>query len=231
MDNSFVVQSIDPNSTCSRRSPAETMQLSDALTQIDQIRGQVDRARVYRGYRSIPVGLSALFAVAAAGLQAWLLNDPLAQLEVYVAIWGGAALLSLIAAGSEIVVRYTRSASDGERARTRAAVGQFLPCLLCGGLLTLAMLLTGQEAAWLLPALWSILFSMGIFSSLRVLPPGFASVAMFYLLCGVANVLFAQGAAALAPWTMAIPFGAGQLWTAGLLYWHLERKTDRRHAP
>lgn len=202
------------------------MQLNDALAQIGEIRHQVERARVYRGYRSVPVGFSAVLAVLTAGFQAWTLDDPLADLGLYVGIWAGAALISLIAAGSEITVRYTRSTSDGDRARTRAALGQFLPCLLCGGLLTLTIVVAGQDAAWLLPGLWAILFSLGIFSSLSVLPPGFSSVAIFYLLCGVANVMFAQGAHALSPWAMAVPFGLGQLWTAALLYWRLERRSE-----
>jgi hypothetical protein len=33
----------------------------------------------------------------------------------------------------------------------------------------------------------------------------------------------AQGPAALSPWAMGVPFGLGQLFAAGVLYWTLER--------
>jgi hypothetical protein len=199
------------------------MQLNDALSQIAEIRALVERARVYRGYRSIPVALSGLLAVAAAIAQSWLLESPLNRPGLYVSLWVSAALLSVAAAGGEIITRYRRTLSETERARTRQAAGQFAPCLLAGGLLTAAILMAARESIPLLPGIWCVLFSLGIFASLRVLPRGIGLVAAFYLLCGLADVTFAQGAQALAPWTMAVPFGVGQLWAAGILYWKLER--------
>ena len=42
--------------------------------------------------------------------------------------------------------------------------------------------------------------------------------------------LFARGDQALAPWAMAFPFGVGQMLSAAVLYWTLER-TDGRPQP
>ncbi len=201
------------------------MQLNDALTQIAEIRSQVERARVYRGYRSVPVAISGVLAVGAGVVQLSLVESPLSELRVYVSIWVSAAVLSVAAAGGEIATRYRRTVSETERARTRQAVGQFAPCLLAGGLLTGVMLATTHESAWLLPGLWCILFSLGVFASLRVLPRGVGAVAIFYLLCGLVNVLIARGEHALAAWTMSVPFGVGQFWAAGILYWKLERNS------
>ena len=201
------------------------MQLNDALTQIAEIRSQVERAQVYRGYRSVPVAISGLLAAGAGLLQLWLVESPLSELELYIPIWVSAAVLSIAAAGGEIATRYRRTVSETERARTRQAIGQFAPCLLAGGLLTAVMLISAEESAWLLPGIWCVLFSLGIFASLRVLPRGVGQVALFYLLCGLANVLIARGEHALAPWAMAVPFGVGQLWAAGILYWKLERNS------
>lgn len=199
------------------------MQLNDALTQIAEIRAQVERARVYRGYRSVPVAVSGLLALAAGLAQVWLIDAPLNHPGLYVALWVGAAGLSVVAAGGEIITRYRRTESATERARTRQAVGQFAPCLLAGGLLTAAIVTSADRYVPLLPGIWCVLFSLGVFASLRVLPKGVGMVAAFYLLCGLANVLLAQGEQALAPWTMAAPFGIGQLWAAGILYRELER--------
>ncbi len=199
------------------------MHLSEALTQIGEIRSQVERAGVYRGYRAAPVAASGLIAWTAGAAQWWLIADPLRDIAVYLCIWVSAAVLCLVAAGGEILFRYRRTDSETERARTRQAVGQFAPCLLAGGLLTAVVLLAAAEATWLLPGLWSVLFSLGIFASLRVAPRGMERVAFFYLFWGLAAVVWAQGPYALSPWVMAVPFGCGQLLTAAILYWELER--------
>jgi hypothetical protein len=199
------------------------MQLSEALSQIGEIRSQVERAGVYRGYRAAPVAASGLIAWGAGAAQWWLISDPLDNIGVYLCIWVCAAVLSLVASGGEILFRYRRTESETGRARTRQAVGQFAPCLLAGGLLTVVVLLAAADATWLLPGLWSVFFSLGIFASLRVLPRGMVRVGFFYLLWGLAAVVWAQGPYALSPWVMAVPFGCGQLLAAAILYWELER--------
>lgn len=199
------------------------MQLSEALSQIGEIRSQVERAGVYRGYRAAPVAVSGLIAWVAGAVQWSLIDDPLREIGLYLCIWVSAAVLCLIAAGGEILYRYRRTDSETDRARTRQAVGQFAPCLVAGGLLTAVVLLAAADATWLLPALWSVLFSLGIFASLRVLPRGLVRVAFFYLFWGLGEVIWAQGPEALSPWAMAIPFGCGQLCVAAILYWELER--------
>ena len=199
------------------------MQLSEALTQIGEIRSQMERAGVYRGYRAAPVAASGLIAWAAGAAQWWLIADPLREIGAYLCLWVSAAVLCLAASGGEIVLRYRRTNSETERARTRQAAGQFAPCLLAGGLLTAVVLLAAAEATWLLPGLWSVLFSLGIFASLRVLPRGMFRVALFYLVWGLGAVVWAQGPNALSPWAMAVPFGCGQLCAAAILYWELER--------
>ena len=88
------------------------MQLNDALTQIAEIRSQVERTRVYRGYRSVPVAISGVLAVGAAAVQNWFVRTPLDQIHLYVAIWFCAAVLSVLAAGGEIATRYRRTASE-----------------------------------------------------------------------------------------------------------------------
>lgn len=199
------------------------MQLSEALSQIGEIRSHVERAGVFRGYRSVPTAVSGLIAWGAGAVQWALVEEPLREIGIYLAIWILAAVLCLLAAGWEVLGRYRRTASEMERARTRQAVGQFVPCLVAGGLVTAVVLFSAPTAVWLLPGLWSVFFSLGIFASLRVLPRGMAQVALFYLVWGLAALAWAQGAYALAPWVMAVPFGCGQLWAAAVLYWRLER--------
>jgi hypothetical protein len=106
---------------------------------------------------------------------------------------------------------------------TWLAVGQFLPCLVAGALVTVVLVITGPDTLWILPGVWQILFSLGIFASYRLLPRATFGVAVFYLASGVICLAVARGGAALSPWVMGAPFGVGQLYAAAVLYWTLER--------
>jgi hypothetical protein len=138
-------------------------------------------------------------------------------------LWLGAAVVSAVAAGLEMALRCWRSTNSLSRDLTWLAVEQFLPCLAAGGLLTFVLAAFAQDSLWLLPGLWQILFSLGIFASYRLLPRATFGVAVFYMAAGVGNLALAQGDLALSPWFMGIPFAIGQLYAAGVLYWTLER--------
>jgi hypothetical protein len=198
------------------------MELREALTQISEIRRQVARTEVFRGYRSMPVACSGLLAGVAAGLQTIWIPDPLQNVPAYLTLWLGAALVSALAAGLEMT-RYWASASAIRKEITWLAMEQFLPCLVAGALVTGVIAFAAPEVVWMLPGLWQVLFSLGIFASYRLLPRATFGVALFYLLTGLVCLAVAQGDAALSPWAMGLPFGAGQLYAAAVLYWTLER--------
>jgi hypothetical protein len=193
------------------------------MTQISEIRRQLARTEIFRGFRSMPIAFSGLLALAAAGFQSVCLVDPQENIPAYLTLWLGAAVLSAMAAGIEIAYRYWNGPSSVSRDLTCLAVEQFLPCLLAGGLVTLVLALFAPENLWLLPGLWQILFSLGIFATYRLLPRPTLGVAMFYMVSGVLSLILARGEWALSPWAMGIPFGLGQLYAAGVLYWTLER--------
>ena len=81
------------------------MELREALTQITEIRLQLARTEVFRGYRAMPVAFSGIVAVVAAFIQAVTLGDPILQIGPYLVLWIGAAVISGLAAGLEMVVR------------------------------------------------------------------------------------------------------------------------------
>jgi hypothetical protein len=109
------------------------------------------------------------------------------------------------------------------RRTTLFAVEQFLPSLVAGGLLTLIMVDRARESVWMLPGLWALLFSLGIFASCRLLPRAVALAGAWYLTAAVLALVWGNGQAALSPWIMGIAFGGGQLLTAVILYITLER--------
>ena len=81
------------------------MELRDALTQITEIRLQLARTEVFRGYRAMPVAFSGGVAVLAALIQAATIPDPPSRVGPYLALWIGAAVVSGLAAGLEMMVR------------------------------------------------------------------------------------------------------------------------------
>jgi hypothetical protein len=199
------------------------MELRDALSQIAEIRLQMARTELFRGYRAVPVAFSGLLALFAGGVQATWIPDPQEQIAPYLTLWVGAAVISAFAAGFEMLLRARAQGSSLNIEITCLAVGQFLPCLIAGALVTVILLITSPDTLWILPGLWQILFSLGIFASYRLLPRPTFGVAVFYLASGVVCLALARGGAALSPWAMGVPFGVGQLYAAAVLYWTLER--------
>ncbi len=115
----------------------------------------------------------------------------------------------------------------GERTHfeiTRLAIEQFLPSVAAGVLLTAVVVryMPGQLA--LLPGLWQMLFALGIFASARLLPRAIFAVGAFYITSAVLVLIWARDGSSLAPWSMGVPFAAGQLAAAAILYWTLERR-------
>jgi hypothetical protein len=202
------------------------MELREALAQIAAIRQQVARTEVFRGYRALPVALSGVLALVTAALQTAGPSHGTQDPFVYFTTWIGVAVVSAGSTGWEMVWRLRRSSSALERERSIQAVGQFLPCLIAGALLLFVLARFAPESLWLLPGLWALFFGLGIFASWRFLPPAILWVGGFYLAAGLVCLAIAGGEAALSPWAMGLPFGAGQLLTASVLYWNLERTDE-----
>ncbi len=124
---------------------------------------------------------------------------------------------------AELIWRAHIAGPGLSRQMTQLAVEQFLPCVVVGALLTFCIARAAPQVGWMLPGLWSLLFGLGVFASCRLLPRPTAWVGLYYLTCGCGCLWLGQGANAFSPWQMAISFGGGQLLTAGILYWTLER--------
>jgi len=197
------------------------MELREALTQISEIRQRVAQTEVFRGYRAVPVAFSGVLALATAVMQATFLPQPESSPIVYLALWIGAAAASVLATGLEIFLHHRHARSSLAKQLTWLALRQFAPCLLAGGLVMFAVLTYAPDMLWMLPGLWAMLFSLGIFASYRLLPRPTFWVAVFYMIAG--TMLLTLREAALSPWAMGLPFGAGQFFAAAVLYWTLER--------
>jgi hypothetical protein len=199
------------------------MELREALSHIAEIRARAAVAERFRGYRAVPIATTGVLAVAAAVVQPVLVPDPAADLPGYLTLWLTTAVIAASAAGSGLVMRLHYATDPVGRELTRLAVGQFAPCLAAGALVTVALARHAPEMGRLLPGLWQVLFSLGVFASCQLLPRPIAAVGVFYLVAGAYNLSLTAGPGAFSPWAMGLPFAVGQLATAGVLYWHLER--------
>jgi hypothetical protein len=202
------------------------MELRDALTQITEIRLHLARTEVFRGYRAMPVAFSGGVALLAALIQGVTISEPAGQIGSYLSLWIGAAVVSGLAAGLEMMIRARNAATPVTRELTWLAIEQFCPCLVAGALVTVVLVRAAPESLWMLPGLWQIFYGLGIFASCRLLPRPTFWVAIFYLGTGLTVLALARDGASLAPWTMGLPFGMGQLLAAAVLYRTLERDHD-----
>jgi hypothetical protein len=203
------------------------MELREALDQISEIRERMARGQVFRGYRSATTGFTALLAVLTSAAQAKWVPRPWHDVDDYLWLWCGAATLSLLVVGLEMAIRAVRSGSALHRQMTLLAVDQFVPSLVAGALVTYAIGKFAGDTVWIMPGLWAVMFSLGVFASRRFLPGGVGIVAGYYMLAGLVCLIIGRHGATLWPWTMAVVFGVGQLLAALILWWTLERNHGR----
>lgn len=172
----------------------------------------------------MPAAISAPLAFAAGAIQAALIAEPIVHLGQFVALWMAVAAVSLTIGTGHVWLRDRRAANVDRRCAgllhretTQLTVGQFFPCLVAGGLLTVVVVRFAPQLAWMLPGLWAILFSMGLFASWRLLPSGILGVAIYFLASGLCALAWSGGQNSLSPWTMPLLFGVGQSLTAIVL--------------
>jgi hypothetical protein len=190
--------------------------LDRALADITAIRSQLARGTEFRGYGPVTVASTALLALLAAALQALYLPDPAATPLAYLALWVGMAAVAAILTAAEMIARTRRVHGGLADEMLYAAVEQFIPASVAGTLLTVVIYRTAPQSLWMLPGLWQIIFSLGVFASCRSLPRGMFAVGVWYLAAGLAAL--AIGSGAYSPLAMAVPFGIGQLLMAFMLY-------------
>ena len=144
--------------------------LYKALAEIDVIRGHMARAVEFRGYGPATIAVTGVLALLAAAVQSHWLKNPGRDTEAYLAIWVAAAAVSVFIIAIETVTRTRRVHSGLAREMIYSALGQFLPPIVAGLLLTVVVTRYAPQNLWMLPGLWQVLFSMGVFASCRFLP-------------------------------------------------------------
>lgn len=191
--------------------------LERALADITAIRSQMARGTQFRGYGPVTVAATGLLALLAATLQALYLPDPAATPLAYLALWAGMAAVAVILTAAEMVARTRREHGGLADEMLHQAAEQYIPAGVAGTLITVVIYRYAPASLPLLPGLWQIVFSLGVFASCRSLPRGMFAVGVWYLAAGL-STLALSGDAPFSPLEMALPFGAGQFLMAFVLY-------------
>jgi hypothetical protein len=191
--------------------------LDRALTEISLIHEQLTRDTEFRGYGPLTIAATGLLAFAVAAAQAIWITDPATAGYRSLSLWIATAAVSLGAIVLEAINRSRREHGSLALPMLQTALEQFLPAIVAGGLLTIALQSVAPQTLWMMPGLWQIIFSLGVFASCRYLPRPMFVVGLWYLICGLLCLVFAAPSQLFSPWSMGIPFGVGQLLVAGFL--------------
>ena len=191
--------------------------LNDALAEISAIRTEIARGTEFRGYGPASVATSGLIALGVAAFQIHWVRGSNHDFRSFFAIWIATAAVSLTLTGIETVLRSRRVHTSFANEMIYQAAEQFLPALAAGLMLSVVVIRFAPHSVWMLPGLWQVIFSLGVFASCRFLPRQMFLVGMWYLATGLICIGVGREDASFSPWLMGIPFGIGQLLVAAVL--------------
>ncbi len=144
--------------------------LNRALVDIRSIRRQVAQTTEFRGYGPLTLSATAVLALLAGIAQSHWIPEPDAHPVQYVALWLTTGVFCCALIATQMLTRADRLHSDMADEMIRMAVAQFLPAGIAGAVLPLVLLRVTHDVFWMLPGLWQIVFSLGIFASRRCMP-------------------------------------------------------------
>jgi hypothetical protein len=191
--------------------------LDKALGDISSIRREMAHSTQFRGYGPATLAATGALAFLASAAQATWLPEPASHMPAYLGLWIATAVLGSTLTGTQMYRRSRRMHSGLSDEMIQMAVEQFLPAVGAGALMTLALFLYAPSVLWMLPGLWQVIFSLGVFSSCRFLPRPMIATGAWYLLAGLVCIALGDSRA-LAPWTMGVGYGVGQLLAACILF-------------
>ncbi len=187
-----------------------------ALADILEIRAQIASRTAFRGYGPVAIAVTGLLGFTMALAQDTL---PIARTPfLYCAEWMATAALCALVVRLEMQGRTRRLHSSLADAMINQAIEHFLPATAASIFLPVLLLQFAPQNVWMMPGLWQLFVSLGIFASLPNLPRPMMLAGGFYFVSGFASLLWASEALALSPWLMGVPFLIGQSLMAGILY-------------
>jgi hypothetical protein len=204
-------------------------ELRQALAEISAIRTQVARETQFRGYGPRSTAATGALAILVASVQSLWFKASHGDARVFLMVWVSTAVVAAGVSAWETYVRTRKVHFGFSREMIQVAIEQFLPAMVVGLMLTVVLVRVAPQVLWMLPGLWQLSFSLGIFASCRFLPRPMFAVGLWYLVAGLACLAVEGGPHEFSPWTMGIPFGIGQLFLAAVLKYGYEDSVEERH--
>ena len=201
--------------------------LNQALVDIRNIRRQVAQATEFRGYGPLTLSATAVLALLAGAAQFRWIPEPASQPVEYVALWLTTGILCAALIATQMLTRARRLHSGMADEMIRMAVAQFLPAGIAGAILPFVLLHVTGSVFWMLPGMWQIVFSLGVFASCRSLPRPMLLAGVWFLLTGLGCIGLGD-ARALAPVTMSGAYVIGMLLVAAIHYFSARKATTGR---
>ncbi|MFD0986898.1 hypothetical protein [Methyloligella solikamskensis] len=189
-----------------------------ALSDIADIRSKVAASTTFKGLGPAALGITGLMALAMGIGQSLFLTDPLDVPLIFFGGWVVIAVISVALIGMEMVVRSRREHGGLADSMILNAVHQFLPAGAAGAALGAIFLRFAPDNVWMLPGLWELLVSLGLFAALPSLPRTVALAGAWYFVSGCAVLMWGADDQSLSPLMMGIPFAIGQLLLAAIIY-------------
>lgn len=196
--------------------------LDKALADIVEIKSRLAQSSEFLGLGPAALAATGALAFLVAMAQSILpgATDPVA----YFAAWVATAIIACALIGAEMLRRGRYHHAGLADQMIREAVLHFVPAGVAGAALLAFFAQSAPADLWLVPGLWLILVSLGIFAATRSLPPGMIYAGAWYLLSGFTVLLLSATGHALSPWSMGLPFALGQCGIALLVH----RATEAR---
>lgn len=193
------------------------MHIHQALADLQEIQSAFVRTRRFRLLRATIVLSTALLGIFGAVLQPLLLDRAHEQFGLhYVLYWSTIALVGSCGALIATAYRYYCWPNRWDRELWMEAAWLFVPSLAVGAVMTAAIAAQYPDLVNLLPAMWMLLFGLGVWSAAKVFSRAMSFVAGYYLLAGSISLLLAASYP-FAPTVMFCGFGIGQLLMSGVL--------------
>ncbi len=191
-------------------------ELDKALADIVEIKSRLAQSSTFQGLGPAALALSGVLAFIVALAQS--LWSPANQPVPYFTAWVATAVAASGLVGAEMLRRADRHHAGLADQMIREAVLNFVPAGVTGAGLLAFFALFAAEQLWMVPGLWLLLVSLGIFAAARSLPRAIALAGAWYLLSGFAVLLVAAADHRLSPWSMGLPFGIGQVLVASIIH-------------
>jgi len=191
--------------------------LNKALADIADIRLQLEAGTMFRGFGPAVIAITGLMALGLASVQFFAFEQAMREPALFLAAWSAVALAAAGLIGVEMFARTRRHHSGLADAMLFKAVENFLPMAAAGAAVGFTLLHFAPDTTWLLPGLWQILVSLGLFTAVRFLPRAVVLAAAWYFISGIVVMALTASQRELTPWAMGLPFGIGQLLLAAIL--------------